>query len=242
MRHSILVLILGLIPLTAFAQLEAPSVPQLPNIAEDTIYINTPKTFMGQDIEAWSLLGAALVQTAQKNIVLYITGVGGAGLSGQNFISLLQEAKATGHKIEMRVVGPAYSMHAFITCFASKLTITQGSFLMFHNGSVSVSLLHGLIKYQDASPDVDMIIMQNYWLKQCEQSKVLTPEDSKIIRNGGQVYIFVDEAGIPHSIQVKYDPDQNISLINQVIQLIVLLVLIFDGIFFLAWGIRRVTR
>jgi hypothetical protein len=166
----------------------APPVPTIPALIQE-LSIDVPPVITGSDpffVKLGAFLNGSL---APKSITLKITGVGGEAMVGNKFIRDIISAQEKGVSVNMRVVGPAYSMHAFLVCFANKVTLDDGATLMFHSVYVMKTHLFGLVHIRDTSLDPASEASQDFFLNKCKEVGRLTDADIKVIKAGGDVFI-----------------------------------------------------
>lgn len=159
------------------------------NLAEDTISIDVPKTFMGMDNLAWDQIAELLRTTGAKNIILRITGYGGDIMTGNLVVRSIQDAQAQGKKIYMDVIGPAYSMHAYLTCFTQNVQLRDGASLMFHKGAAYGSTFFGFVNYSTPINDQTGKVLESYLYGQCAKIGRLYPADIEQIKKGNAVVV-----------------------------------------------------
>ncbi len=181
--------------------------------------VTVPMLFDGSNEAYWADLGTTLTLYNGKFVVIKVSGFGGIAIEAFKFYKDIEETRANNVSVIMRVTGPAYSAHAFLTCFASTVILEPGASLMFHSASSENSFLFGLIKYKDDSIDPTTDNMQNYMLDSCVKTGRLTSEDVNSIKNGKDILIIND-----HNKLLKYvspDPERTISIIQQILALII---------------------
>ena len=226
-----LLFLLLFIPMLAFATTEADTRAML-NKAMDSLtltlqpknlVIETPLTFMQQDFDRWDQIVVQIRAFDGDQITLLLQGVGGIVFEGNKVIRAIQDYQARGHKVIMHVIGPAYSMHAMLVCFADRVTMDEGSSLMFHSAGLDGSFLFGLIHYKASDPDPASKAMVKYMLDACVTKGILTRQNLSWIAQGNDVTIV-------HEDQTFYkafsrDPEGPIDVVSQVITTIVALAL-----------------
>lgn len=156
-------------------------------IQADSITLETPLAFFEPGV--WGDLGHQIRDTQATKITLRVEGIGGIVLIGQPFIREIQDAQKNGKTINMDIIGPAYSMHAFITCYADKVSVRPGASIMFHSMGQSQSYLFGLVTTKNIKLDKSSEIMQDAFFGQCIKNKILTGADADYIKKGGDVII-----------------------------------------------------
>ncbi len=155
----------------------------------EMVTLTVPMTFEGDDIAIWEGFSDGLGKTAIPVITFKVQGYGGIVLVANEFAQAVSDAVKAGKIINMDIIGPSYSAHAFITCYASKVSIREGAGLMFHSVAVFRETLFGLIQYADSATDPTTAAAQDTMFNQCISKGILTPIDVKYIKADGDVFI-----------------------------------------------------
>jgi len=182
------------------------------------IELDTPLTFMSDEVYIWTKLGAFMRDMAIKKWTLRISGYGGLATEANKFIESILDARKQGKQIIMDVVGEAYSAHALITCAADKVILREGASLMFHGMSITRSYLFGLITYQDDTMGLESGAVQHKMFSLCKKAGVLNDNDIAYLVGGGNV-VMVNVQGIITKHQVP-DTDRNYKLLESLAALI----------------------
>jgi len=182
------------------------------------IELDTPLTFMSDEVYIWTKLGAFMRDMAIKKWTLRISGYGGLATEANKFIESILDAKKQGKEIIMDVVGEAYSAHALITCAASKVTLRPGASLMFHGVSFTRSYLFGLIEFQDDTVGIESAAVQHKMFSVCKKLGMLDDKDIAYLWKGGNV-IYVNIDGIVTKHQAP-DPYRTYKLLEGIAALI----------------------
>lgn len=109
-----------------------------------------------------------------------------------------------GKKVVAKIVGPSYSAHAYLSCFADKVEFTDGGSLMFHSVYVKDSILFGLIEYNNFDTDFSQKILVNSMIKQCEKVGLINAKDIAVINNGRDVTVTMKN----NKLQKIYSDDE----------------------------------
>lgn len=158
------------------------------SVLPTVITIDTPLTFMGADNQGWEAIIQGLATLKSGDVVTFnVTGFGGEVIEGNRVVNAIVEAEKRGVTVNMDVVGPAYSMHAYITLFADKVILESNGGLMFHEMSSQETFLR-LIPYRVTSLDPASRQLEIYFLHQGLLTQRLTKEDVDAILDGKDVY------------------------------------------------------
>lgn len=193
---------------------------------------NTPYTFMDSDVDSWEEFATSLLKTnytPDANIVLKVSGYGGDMMTGNRVVQSLIDAEARGLKVHMDVVGPAYSMHAYLVCFGSDYKIESGGTLMYHQVFGVSTAFFGLIQYKEFALDPASEVTEEYMLNTCIAKGILTQDDKKNILNGKEVYITAVPGG---TLKLTKDPDSILlmntqNVIDVIMNLCILLLVLY---------------
>lgn len=190
-----LLALLLMVSSVAFANIQAPaSLSNIPNVV-------VPIMFTVPEWDQWNQLGQNMATTQLPEVRLIVQGFGGIVFIGNTFIRQMQAAQSKGLKVDMEVVGPVYSLHAMLICFADNLMIDEGVTLMYHGISVQTSLFG--IPYNNFDLTPDMQAQEQYFIDACVNKGILTQEDIDHIKNKDDVYITMR-----HGVLVRqYAPD-----------------------------------
>ncbi len=159
---------------------------QVPSSTEEVTVV-VPQTFTGNDLIVWEAIDNALRNTPFSIINLEIQGFGGDVFEMNKFIQSVKYAQARGKIINMIVVGPSYSAHAFITCYANKVVLKPEGALMFHQMKQEQSFL--FIRYGTVVTDAAALSLQDAVLDKCVASSRLNKSDVLAILNDSEVTI-----------------------------------------------------
>lgn len=152
------------------------------------LYLNTPRSFMNEeDIAVWDTITSMIRDTPVKDITFYVQGVGGSVMVGVDLIRAIQDSIGSGHNISMDVIGPSYSMHAFLTCSTKNVHLRDGASLMFHTPSYTKSYLYGLISFSEKFPDASQNADNEYLYNLCKTNGALTNTDIQHLKQGYEV-------------------------------------------------------
>lgn len=170
----------------------ASGIPLMSMIKEKTVYLSTPMTFVGNDIGVWDMITDTLYnitedRETQYNIIFNVQGFGGDAYTLNKVANMLMFVSARNVKVYMRVVGPSYSAHAFLTCTTPNVIITPTGSLMYHAVAEYKSLF-GLATYRNIDiqePQLESMASQIYDL--CVLNNRLTPAAVDLIKNGKEV-------------------------------------------------------
>lgn len=157
------------------------------SVAESSVTVTVPQTFMGEDIAKWDDLSTSIRQAQVKTINLEIQGFGGDVFAMNRFIAAVKYAQQHGHIINMTVVGPSYSAHANIVCYANSVTIKPEGSLMFHQMKSGESLAG--VDYEIVPTDAPSLALQTAVFDQCVSVGRLTKQDVVAIMNDEEVTI-----------------------------------------------------
>lgn len=153
------------------------------------IVLDVPESFVGENNNIWIRYGQALREMDIQQWTFKVTGYGGNVLDANRFIKEVVSAQQNGKKIIMDIVGPAYSAHAIITCYADTLIVEPGASLMFHSMSYDKSYLFGLIEYNSSELDPSSQVLQDNLLSHCVSVGLLTTQDVKYLQTDGDIVI-----------------------------------------------------
>lgn len=193
MRHLLLFLLLLSSNLFALGvrppQDEAPFISPPPK----DITVAIPKTFyVLEDVQLFEKISFNLRHTKELDIgkvTFLVQGQGGVALYGQELMKAIKAAQENGAIVNMRVIGPAYSMHAYITCVANKVELEDGAAVMFHGIATQNSFLYGLIQYEDRNQDPSTVAEQDWFFRECKKTGRLNDEQITAIKEGKTVTI-----------------------------------------------------
>lgn len=169
----------------------------------DPLVLDVPEVFDYAIADAWTDIQNKMLTTTAKNIVLNISGFGGYTNLGNKFTRAIQASQALGKKVTMVIVGPSYSLHAFITCYADKIVILPGAALMFHTPYTISTHLFGMITYRDTTLDPASEASYLTTLELCQAKTILSKEDIANISDGKDVTI----ANVDNTIVKVVSPD-----------------------------------
>ena len=194
------------------------------------IVLDVPETFQSDD-PVWLKYGQALREMPIDHWTFRITGYGGSVMDANRFISSIEDAQKQGKTVDMDVVGPAYSAHAIITCYADNVNLREGASLMFHSVSYVNSVFFGLIQYGESNIDTATSAVQDRIFNQCVKKGILSKEDVAFIKNDGDVTL----SKIDGKIVTTYsaDPDRKSILVKELTSILVALGLLVSIIVFI---------
>ncbi len=118
----------------------------------------------------------------------------------------------------MEIIGPSYSAHALVTCYADHVNMREGSSVMFHSISSQQEYFFGLVSYSDSSLDPSSMIMQSAMFKQCKSKGILTDSDIKFLEANGDITI-----GVVDGVLVRVyasDPARGLKLTSDIVTLL----------------------
>lgn len=233
-----LLMLLVFIPGLAFAGENAISflVPMTATIPI-TITVDTPETFMGEDNVTWDMIIDGIKRTEKgQTLVMKVQGFGGQVTEGNRLVNAMVDAEKKGVTIVADIVGPAYSMHAYMALFASKIILEPNGSLMFHAMATSDSFL-GLISFHNTTLDPATETLVNYYNNQALSRGVLTKSEISAILNGKDVY----KTTIDHRIitVIVEDDEGTWSIVEQSLMLFIKIVIV---IFILGLGKRLYNK
>lgn len=119
----LLSVLLGYIPVQAYASINY-------EVKNSTVRLDTPFDF--HNWSQWTSLGSFITRSNYKVYILNWKGVGGDVAIGKDFVEYIKQAQRQGKVIIINLTGDAYSVHAFVTCYADKINNPHNRFLMFH--------------------------------------------------------------------------------------------------------------
>lgn len=189
----LLLLILLLVSSFSFAEgskdidslLKSLSVP----VPKKVIVFELPPVF-DYSLYAWYADSAELIRvTDATEIDVRVQGYGGSVLLVNQFGQALLDAQAQGKEIVMDVVGPAYSGHAYITCYANKVILRNGGALMFHAAYTIDSYFFGLLTHRNMMQDPASHALNTAMFAQCKKVGRLTDKDIAVIEEGRDVTV-----------------------------------------------------
>lgn len=171
------------------------------------VVFNTPYT-MGmndQDFKTFEAFADGLNIISTKfdpkkldlTLVINIQGYGGRADLMNTVMTAIEEAEKKGIKIQMNVIGPAASAHAFLTCSTpSNVHINPRGALMFHSPGILKSIF-GLSVYKTTGmPDKLIPTAVNEALfNTCIANNKLSKEQVNAIKAGAMVEIVYDGSG-----------------------------------------------
>lgn len=171
----------------------APLAPLKTNIT-----IVVPESFLEPgDLDMWAQINVALRTDSNPDttFTLEVQGEGGDALALNQTIAAIEYAKLRGSKIKMIVIGPAYSAHALLTCYADNLFLSPNGSLMFHDMK-SWSQVGPFTVASDSGMDINMQVLENGMLNQCINSGVLSKNETIDVLNGKEVSILPDNSHV----------------------------------------------
>jgi hypothetical protein len=196
----------------------------------DPLVLDVPEIFDYSVADQWNFIQDKVVTTTAKNIVLNITGFGGYTNLGTKFTRAIQAAQAQGKKVTMVIVGSAYSLHAYITCYADAVKLLPGAALMFHQPYSTSQYIFSMITFRNTDLDPASYAAYLTTLEQCKAKGVLTKEDINSINDGKDVTI----ANVDNVIAKVTSPDalSTASTISDIcmVLLYATLIIVFIGL------------
>ncbi len=119
-----------------------------------------------QEVEA---LIKQIRETPSKDIIIKWRGFGGAVILSLDVIRTFEDAQKDGKVITLDIISEADSAHAYISCFADKVVLRDGSSLMFH-APYSMDSNHNKVHEYEPSSEAQFNLM----LKHCVSKGFLT--------------------------------------------------------------------
>lgn len=174
-------------------------------------------------------------------VVLIITGQGGYVYLLADVVVSIRDAQARGIKVVGRVVGPAYSAHAILTCHLDKVYLEDTGALMFHGAGYTKRFTSWLQYRADSEIDPASASQIKALFKRCE-GRVLTAEQLKLIDSGKELYITPAKGGVKVHI---VEPNDGIlagisyaatSFLELLIDIVIYSLLFATGIAILRYG------
>lgn len=138
-----------------------------------SVRLNSPSKFF--DNASWNALGQYIVSSHYSIYVINWRGIGGYVNIGKNFINDIQKAQRQGKRIVFNLVGPAWSVHAFVTCYGDSIRFS-GGYLAFHADAVNGRPVRQSSSYINSQ------------LAMCVSRGILTNKDVQILWAGNEVY------------------------------------------------------
>lgn len=194
------------------------------------LIINTPLSFESEDNQTWDSILEKIQNAKNNQIILRVQGIGGEMFEGNKVIQTLLNIEKDGKIVTMEVLGPSYSMHAFLTC-AGNIDIKPGGSLMFHQGGSYETTFFGMIPYKNVDLDPSGIELENFFFTLCKEKGVLTNNDIKQILTGGDVTIIKLTDGSYSKIYSRDQADWVMTLYSIAYTIFLLsFILIFIGL------------
>ena len=156
----------------------------------NTLTLDIPDLFDELSIPEWERISETIENTTATSITLNVCGGGGGVYILTPVLKSIQKAQKMGKVITAKIFGEAYSCHAFLSAHTDHIIFTEGSSLIFHNVGVHKSLLFGLIQYRSLQLNEEDCETQRNMLARCVAMEILTEEDLKIMRDGGEVTVY----------------------------------------------------
>lgn len=213
--------------------LHAPT--QLPNVNITTITL--PDAFDENNFPVWYKIEDLLLQATNTTFVLRVSGMGGDALMLNDFIRAIQEAQQHGNTVNMNIIGPSASAHAFITCFANTVTIQDGASLLFHQAYGMSSLFFGFVEIRELASDPLIMGISDFMLNTCVANGRLTAQDVKTIRSGDDVILVRNGDNL-----VKLYKADNASIMNYTIPMLLTKLSSIAGILLFIGAITFIIR
>ncbi len=141
-------------------------------VSEAPAESTTPMTFNVLNDPEWKSVFEKASNSPNKEIRVHIRGIGGVVISGFDFIRKMQDLQSKGYKITFIAEGEVVSMHAFVSCFADRVEIKEGSYLHFH-----APFTREVGKEKDFSSNIGEDHQIRYILNQCVRKGLLTQDD-----------------------------------------------------------------
>lgn len=142
-----------------------------------TTEISTPTSFSDSNSSQWDRIGSYIQTCPYQTIILDWHGNGGWVDIGKKFIRDMQAAEHNGKYIIIKLVGPAYSVHALVPCYANRIINNDKYFLMFH---ADASQFNEPRTYKESNIRSE--------LSMCVDEHVITQKDEDILWQGNEVY------------------------------------------------------
>jgi hypothetical protein len=163
----LVILLILLIPSLALAEIQLPKPDPKPQIE----VISAPVVFDESSAEAWSKISEELLTTTADTVIIELQGYGGQIIEGNAFIRSMVLAEQRGLKVIIDVIGPTYSMHANLVCFATAFKLEPGATLNFHAVAYE-STSWGFTKKEYAL-DKASLDLEQYFFDQCKSVGLL---------------------------------------------------------------------
>lgn len=96
-----------------------------------TEYITVPTEFYKNDTQ-WAQIETELSWNLHRRIVLNWSGQGGYIYMLNSFLSALSDAYSEGKEVQFNVTGYAGSAQAIALCYATNVSYSPGSLILFH--------------------------------------------------------------------------------------------------------------
>ena len=161
-----------------------------------SIVLTTPTDL--DDSSDWWYKFATTLTSSDSGIVpitLRVTGNGGDITTANRTIRAIEDYKSRGGIVNMTVIGPTISAHAFLLCYASNLKFEPYTTATFHGTGVYVSHLFGLITYRSRTDAVEGVVEEQKSLEDCVKVGLLTSADVKSIVTGHRIVLISDRDG-----------------------------------------------
>lgn len=165
------------------------------NNSNSPLLLRVPSTFDLDNAAQWSVLEQIIVGTDAKVVELEWQGFGGYVVVGGSFINSIKLAQAKGTKIVIRLIGPAYSMHADVACYADKVIFEDVGSLNFHSTKI-VSGANEPARYITPNDGADFY-EEMALFKQCESKGFLTENlINEIVVNHNMIMVTKDGVAV----------------------------------------------
>lgn len=181
---------------------------------KSTVGVTVPLIFAFENENDWKSIEAGIASADNTvTIVLQTQGVGGVVYLMNEFVNEIKNAQDRGVVINMDVMGPAASAHAFMTCYANNVHIREGASLLFHEPYAEGSALNGLVTWRDTMSDPANTTLEDSFYTQCIKAGRLTKQDVIDIKAGSDVIIANQGGKLMHI--VSHDAMDYLNVINQ---------------------------
>lgn len=146
----------------------------------------------------WGAFSQGLLNMAQQpagtKLHLMVTGIGGDVITVFRVARSLELLKQSGVEVDMEVSGEAVSGHAALLCVADKVTVDNGSSVVFHNEGGYTGYVNDMITTRELNQDPADLTPYYTLLQKCISKKILTQEQFQQIQEGKRV-VFISQGG-----------------------------------------------
>lgn len=215
------------------------------------LYIDTPTAFDEDNEPAWNILVQALYALAENpkkaHLILNIQGQGGSGAMETRVAQAIIYANENGAHVDARIIGDAYSAHAFLACAVEHVYFTKGSSLMFHTGGDEVPVFqlgsYAFGQYLDSRIETPgEKIDTQATLALCASKGLLSHQDLLDVGSGERVTVVGDNEGGHFSIPEAEHWSFTHNLLEVIVFLAGSLAILASGLLFIRYLLRQVLR